>query len=68
MYVVMNSEQVRGLREKRGMSRRELADVGGVSIKTVRKVEREVPVTFRTGRAVANALRVAPSPSLGHVL
>jgi transcriptional regulator with XRE-family HTH domain len=68
VYVVMNSEQVRELREERGLSKRALATVAGISVSTAKSVEREVPVTFRTGRAVAEALGVEPSPSLGRVL
>ena len=68
MYVVMNGERVRNLREEKGLSKRGLAAAAGVSVKTARNVEREVPVAFRTGRAVANALGVEPSPSLGRVL
>jgi transcriptional regulator with XRE-family HTH domain len=68
VYVVMNSERVRELREEKGMSRRDLAGAAGVSVETARRIEREAPVTFRTGRAVADALGVEPSPSLGRVL
>jgi transcriptional regulator with XRE-family HTH domain len=68
VYVVMNSERVRSLREERGLTRRDLAVAAGVSETTLRRVEREEPVYFRTGRAVAKALGVGPSPSLGRVL
>jgi transcriptional regulator with XRE-family HTH domain len=68
VYVVMNSERVQELREENGLSRRALASAAGISVSTARNVEREVPVTFRTGRAVADALGVEPSPSLGRVL
>jgi len=64
----MNSEQVRSLREQKGMSKEDLATVAGVSVQTARRIERGVPVTFRTGRAVADALGVEPSLSLGRVL
>jgi len=67
-YVVMDSEQVRELRKQKGMSRRDLAGAAGVSAETARRVELEEPVTFRTGRAVASALGVKPSPSRGRVL
>ena len=53
MYVVMNSERVRSLREEKGLSRRGLAAAAGVSDATLRRVEGEEPVYFRTGRAVA---------------
>jgi transcriptional regulator with XRE-family HTH domain len=67
-YVRMNTERVQTLREQKGMSRRDLAAVAGISAETVRSVELEQPVYFRTGRAVASALGVEPSPSLGRVL
>jgi transcriptional regulator with XRE-family HTH domain len=67
-YVRMNTEQVQTLREQKGMTRRDLAAVAGISVNTVRHVEREKPMMFRTGRAVADALGIEPSPSLGRVL
>jgi transcriptional regulator with XRE-family HTH domain len=67
-YVVMDDERVQELREQKGMSRRDLAGVAGISMTTARRVEGEEPVTFRTGRAVADALGVEPAPSLGRVL
>jgi len=67
-YVVMDSSRVRELREEKGMTRRDLAGAAGISAETVRRVELEEPVYFRTGRAVAKALGVEPSPSRGRVL
>jgi lambda repressor-like predicted transcriptional regulator len=67
-YVVMNRERVQELCEEKGMTRRALAAEAGISVETARNVEREVPVTFRTGHAIADALGVEPSPSLGRVL
>jgi len=66
--LVMNGQQVRSLRREKGLSKRDLAAAAGVSENTARRVEREEPVTFRTGRAVVGALGVGPSPSLGRVL
>ena len=66
--LVMNGQQVRSLREEKGLTKRCLAALAGVSVNTARRVEAEEPVTFRTGRAVADALGVGPSPSLGRVL
>ena len=66
--MVLDSEQVRILREEKGLSKRDLAAAASVSETTLRRVEREEPVYFRTGRAVAKALGVGPSPSLGRVL
>jgi transcriptional regulator with XRE-family HTH domain len=68
VYLLMNSEQVRSLREEKGLSKRGLAAAAGVSVSTARRVEREEAVHFRTARAVAKALGVDPSPSLGRVL
>jgi transcriptional regulator with XRE-family HTH domain len=68
VYVVMNGERIQSLREERGLSKRGLAAAASVSETTARRVEREEPVYFRTGRAVAEALGVEPSPSLGRVL
>ena len=68
MYVKMNSERVQELREERGLSRRDLAGAAGISAETVRRAEREEPVRFSTGRAVADALGAEPSRDLGRVL
>jgi ribosome-binding protein aMBF1 (putative translation factor) len=68
VYVVLDSEQVRILREEKGLSKRDLAAAASVSETTLRRVEREEPVYFRTGRKVAKALGVEPSPSLGRLL
>jgi transcriptional regulator with XRE-family HTH domain len=67
-YVVIDGERVRELREEKGMTTRDLAGAAGISVQTAKRVEREEPVYFRTGRAVAKALGVEPSPSLGRVL
>ena len=67
-YLVMNSERVKELREEKGLSKQALASVAGISVDTARRVEAEEPLRFRTGRAVAGALGVGPSPSLGRVL
>jgi DNA-binding XRE family transcriptional regulator len=68
VYVVMNSKRVQELREEKGLSKRALAGVAGISETTARRVELEEPVSFRTGRKVAEALGVEPSPSLGRML
>jgi transcriptional regulator with XRE-family HTH domain len=68
VYVVMDSKQVRSLREQKGMTRRDLAGEAGISAETARRVELEEPVRFSTGRAVAEALGVEPSRDLGRVL
>jgi transcriptional regulator with XRE-family HTH domain len=68
MSLVMNTERVQELREEKGMTRRDLAAVAGISMTTARRVEREKPMMFRTGRAVAGALGIEPSPGPGRVL
>jgi transcriptional regulator with XRE-family HTH domain len=68
MSLVMNTERVQELREEKGMTRRDLAAVAGISMTTARRVEREKPVMFRTGRAVADALGIEPGPRRGRVL
>jgi transcriptional regulator with XRE-family HTH domain len=68
MYVLMNSERVQELRQEKGLSKRDLAGAAGISPATATRVEREEPVTFRTGRKVAAAFGIGPSPSLGRVL
>jgi DNA-binding Xre family transcriptional regulator len=60
--------EAKQLQEQKGMTRWDLAAAAGISVSTARSVKRENPVTFRTGRAVARALGVEPSPSLGRVL
>jgi transcriptional regulator with XRE-family HTH domain len=67
-HLVMNSERVRSLREDRDLTKRGLAAEAGISAETVRRVELEQPVYFRTGRAMADALGIEPSPGLGRVL
>jgi transcriptional regulator with XRE-family HTH domain len=67
-HLLMYGERVAALREEQMMSRRALAAEEGISAQTVRRVELELPVTFRTGRAVAEALDVRPPRRLGRVL
>jgi transcriptional regulator with XRE-family HTH domain len=68
VYVLMNKERIEELREAKGLSKRALAGAAGIAASTVARAERERPVTFSTGRKVAGALGVGPSPSLGRVL
>jgi len=67
-YVVMSASRVRELREEKGMTSQDLAGEAGISVSTAYRVEREKPVMFRTGRAVADALGVEPGPRRGRVL
>jgi len=66
--LAMNGQRVRSLREEKGLTKRCLAALAGISEVTARKVERGQPVRLSTGRAVAEALGVEPSPNLGRVL
>lgn len=65
MYVELYSEQVKSLREERGMSKRDLAVAAGISPKTARNSERGEPVRTKTARGVATALGVYPLQRLG---
>jgi DNA-binding XRE family transcriptional regulator len=59
VYVVMYSERVRSLRKKKGMSQRELAEVSGVSKRTVTNVEAgKVCSQVSTARKIGAALEV----------
>ncbi len=60
MYVELYAEQVRALREERGMTKQDLAVAAGISKKTARNAERGEPVRTQTARRVAEALGVYP--------
>jgi hypothetical protein len=51
-----------------GLHQRRLARAAGISAPTAERVEGGEPVRFSTGRKVAAALGVEPSPSLGRPL
>jgi transcriptional regulator with XRE-family HTH domain len=61
MYLVMNSKRIQELREEKGLSRRELAEAAGISMDTLRRVEREEPVSLKTAFHIAEVLEV-PHP------
>jgi transcriptional regulator with XRE-family HTH domain len=65
MYVELFGEQVKSLREERGMTKRDLAEAAGISRTTVRNAERGEPVRTKTARGVATALGVYPLQRLG---
>ena len=65
MFVEMYAEQVKTLREERGMTKRDLAVAAGISTTTARNAERGVPVRTKTARSVAAALGVNPPQPLG---
>jgi len=59
VYLVMDGEQVRSLREQKGMSQRQLAEASDVSKKTVTNVEAgKVHPLPSTARKIAGALEV----------
>jgi transcriptional regulator with XRE-family HTH domain len=67
VYLVMDGEQVRSLREQKGMSQRQLAEASGVSKKTLSNVEvGKVHTLPSTARKIGVALDVDPR-SLGRV-
>ena len=65
MYAILSPEKVRELREERGLDRAALAEVAGVSMDTMRRIEHAERVTFYTSRKVARALEAEPA-SLWH--
>jgi transcriptional regulator with XRE-family HTH domain len=61
VYLVMDGEQVRSLRQEQGMSQRELAEASGVSKKTLANVEAgKVRPLPSTARKIGAALDVEP--------
>jgi transcriptional regulator with XRE-family HTH domain len=59
MYVQLDADTVRSLREDRGLTRSEFAQLSGVPEGTLEKVERGVrPVRAKTARRVVAALGV----------
>jgi transcriptional regulator with XRE-family HTH domain len=59
VYVQLDADNVRALREERGLTRSEFAQVSGVPEGTLEKLERGVrPVQARTARRVVAALGV----------
>jgi transcriptional regulator with XRE-family HTH domain len=61
VYLAMDGEQVRSLREQRGMSQRELAEAASVSKRTVTNVEAgKVYSQVSTARKIGAALDVNP--------
>jgi transcriptional regulator with XRE-family HTH domain len=65
VYVVMDPERVRELREQKGMSKRDLAAAAGISLTTAKRVERGLSVRFPTGCRVLAVFEEEPPSSLG---
>jgi transcriptional regulator with XRE-family HTH domain len=57
----MDGEKIEAMRQERGLSPRELAQAAGISMSTLRRVERGGRVRGRTGRRVARVFGVHPS-------
>ncbi len=60
MYGVMDCEKIEAMRQERGLSRRELAQQAGISMSTLRSVERGHRVRRKTGWQVARVLGLHP--------
>src|SRR5829696_2519908 len=61
VYLVMDAEQVRSLREEQGVSQRQLAEVSGVARRTLANVEAGKAHTLpSTARKIGAALDVDP--------
>jgi DNA-binding XRE family transcriptional regulator len=60
VYAVMDGEKIEEMRQERGLSRRELAQEAGISVETVRSVERGERVRAKTGWKVARVFGVHP--------
>ena len=65
MFVMLNGEKVREIREQKWLSRAELAGKAGIATSTLRNVEVNAgPVRLGTARGIGEALGVSPR-SLG---
>jgi transcriptional regulator with XRE-family HTH domain len=61
MYVEVDGQKVRELREQQGATAGEIADKAGITRSTLRRVERnEGPVLPGTARGIGRALDVNP--------
>lgn len=60
MYGVMDGEKIEAMREERGLSRQELAQEAGISMETLRRVERGERIAAHTGRKVARVFGMHP--------
>jgi DNA-binding XRE family transcriptional regulator len=61
MYGVMDGEKIEAMRQERGLSRQELAQEAGISVETLRALERGERVRVRTGWKVARVFGKHPS-------
>ncbi len=64
MTMKLEGDAVRSLRERRGWSQQQLAEVAGLSVRTVQRLETAGIAAGETRMAVAAALDVAPQDLL----
>ncbi len=62
--MAINAQQLRALREQRGWSQEQLADVSGLSARTIQRVEATGAASLETRMALAAALELAPADLL----
>lgn len=62
--MAINAQRIRSLREQRGWSQEQLADVSGLSARTIQRVEASGTASLETRMALAAALELAPSDLL----
>lgn len=62
--MAINAQQLRSLREQRGWSQEQLADVSGLSARTIQRVEATGAASLETRMALAAALELAPADLL----
>jgi transcriptional regulator with XRE-family HTH domain len=60
VYAIMEGEKIRAMRQREGLSRRELAERAGIAESTVGSVERSERVKAKTGWKVALVFGVHP--------
>jgi transcriptional regulator with XRE-family HTH domain len=60
VYARMDGEKIEAMREERGLSRRELAQEAGISMTTLRRVERGERVQAKTAKRVARVFGIHP--------
>lgn len=65
--MAINAQRLRSLREQRGWSQEQLADVSGLSARTIQRVEASGTASLETRMALAAALELAPSDLLAAV-
>jgi transcriptional regulator with XRE-family HTH domain len=62
--MAINAQRLRSLREQRGWSQEQLADVSGLSARTIQRVEATGAASLETRMALAAALELAPADLL----